>query len=464
MDTGKMTDETVEDARIARVGQATSLRSLPNELLSFVFEHCYLLSRADPPIEIVLSHLNRQFRAVAVNTRMLWARIDVFLTTHFDQVLAYLHRSGTLAFDLFFNIHTNPAGAQSEYDQESRFFLYNSTRWTLIMSHMIRCRRLTVRFDDNGTKILHELVASLRTVRAPLLQSLQVETPYDIGDYFLGPYLNILGEVAPSLTAVRIVGWGLHQCLPPLTTVTSLTLLWASRLMLWSDLRSILSGSLSLSCLVLGDIFAGYLPSNLESSIILPSLRQLGILVNSRDGSPFVDDVLFAISAPVLEVLYIDNAIEVDLVNLPQSYPQLQNPNRFPHLRHVIVRLLSGQEISQQTWSGFFSVFPRVAHFALLSYAQHAIQFESLIGLLALKSEDRVNFTGPITSVPELISLSFNNMTVSAAMLLCDLVSSRAAAGHPLTSLRLPANILHEETFADSLNILRTLVEVRAYQ
>jgi hypothetical protein len=446
--------------------QIHSLSSLPNELLSAVFEHGHLLSRSSPPIEIVLSQINRRFRAVAINTRMLWTRIEISLTTPFEKVLSYLQRSGSFALDLSFNIRIN-SSPHSEYESESGapLYIYADVQWETIMSHMTRCRQLSARFDRNSTMVLHHMVTSLRAVNVPLLQSLQIESPYEIAhDYEPGVYEHIFTGGAPSLTTVRIEGWGLHFCIPPLTAVTSLTILSASQMMLWSDLRDILSGNLALTCLVVGDVFGEYLPSELESSIILPSLRYLRIFVNDRDGTPFIDDVLLAISAPALACLFIDHVIQADLVNLPESYPQLRNPNRFPCLRRLIVSLLSGQEVSQPTWITFFNVFPHVTHFSLRSDTDEVVRSDPFIALLALSVDGPVSWARPLIPVPELHTLAFHKISLNAASSLCDLVSTRAVAGRPLTSLLLPASILHDETFADSLDRLQALVDVGEYQ
>src|ERR1700735_2609495 len=90
--------------------QTAPISMLPNELLGIIFEYCYPPStslRTGPPIEIVLSHINQQFRYIAINTRLLWARIELSFHTPFDKVIAYLERSRTSPFDLYIDIDTN---------------------------------------------------------------------------------------------------------------------------------------------------------------------------------------------------------------------------------------------------------------------------------------------------------------------------------------------------------------------
>jgi hypothetical protein len=447
--------------RNSLTNQFAPILSLPNELLSAIFQQGHLHSQKSPPIEIVMSHLNRRFRAVAMYTRLLWAKIEIFSSTPFDKVHAYLHRSGRTAFDLSFNIDTKHCCPRYSLDPTSAALLFTDAEWGTIMSHMTRCRRFSARFDSDSCIILHDMVDRLREVNAPLLRSFQIESLYWVDEQYLEPHRKILNGGAPSLTTVKVKGWGLHYCLPPLTIVTSLTLLPASLLTTWADLRDILSGNLALTCLVIGDIFVQYLPDGFESAIILPSLKFLRIFVNDRGGAPYVDDVLLAISSAVLECIFIDNAIEVDLTNIPEAYPQLAMSGRFPCLQHIIISLFGGLDVSQEGWTTLFTVFPSITRFSLRSNDE-AVQSESLIALLGHHTADSIS--PMVLILPNLHTLTFGKISKDAVPSLCDLVSTREAAGRPLRLLHLPAYILHDEALGDSLSRLRERVEVQEYQ
>jgi hypothetical protein len=116
--------------------------SLPNELLSIIFEHGHLHSPScgSLPFEIVVSHLNRRFRAIAISTRLLWIKIEISLTTPFDKVMAYLKRSGTSAIELSVNI--DAPGPASEYNSRSAALLYTCAGWATVMPEMIRCHNV----------------------------------------------------------------------------------------------------------------------------------------------------------------------------------------------------------------------------------------------------------------------------------------------------------------------------------
>ena len=434
------------------------ISSLPNELLSSIFEHGQLhsMSRGSLPFEILVSHLNRRLRAVAIRTRLLWVKIEISLATPFDKVMAYLQRSGTFTIDLSVNIDTQPS-PDSEHNGRSAALLYTCAGWAIVMSEMTRCRRFCARFGENHSRSLQDMIGSLHAVKAPHLEYFRIESLCQASQHDTGPYRKILNGGAPSLKTIWIDGWGLHQCLPPLTAITSLVLFPASHLMLWSDLREIISGSLTLTFLTIGDIFAEYLSDDFQSGIFLPSLQTLRISINEMDGSPFIDDVLMAISAPQLECLLIDHVMESDLMNTPQSYPQLQDTERFPHLRRLIISLNRDQKVSQEAWSTFFSVFPHITHFSLQSEADEVIWTEPLITTLAVCS------MGPLI-LPVLATLSFNKICATTVTSLCHLVTMREAAGHQLRSLYLPATIVDDGTLADSLGHLRRWVEVKEYQ
>ena len=434
------------------------ISSLPNELLSSIFEHGQLhsMSRENLPFEILVSHLNRRLRAVAIRTRLLWVKIDISLTTPFDKVMAYLQRSGTFTIDLSVNIDTQPH-PDSEHNARSAALLYTCAGWAIVMSEMIRCRRFYARFGENHSRSLQDMIGSLHAVKAPHLEYFRIESLCQSSQHDTGPHRKILNGGAPSLKTILIDGWGLHQCLPPLTVITSLTLFPASYLMLWSDLREILSGNLTLTFLTIGDIFAEPLFNDFESGIFLPSLQTLRIFINEMNGSPFIDDVLMAISAPRLKCLLLDHVIEVDLVNTPQSYPQLQDTERFPNLRHLIICLNREQKVSQESWSTFFSVFPHITHFTLQSQADEVIWTEPLTTTLA------VCLMGPLI-LPSLDTLSFNKICATTVTSLCHLVTMREAAGHRLRSLYLPATIVHDGTLTDSIGHLRRWVEVKEFR
>lgn len=444
--------------------QLAPVLSLPDELLGVIFEALssdIILMSDSPPIQISLSHVSRRFRHIAMSTRRLWTRIEVSLYTPFDMIISYLQRSRSFPFDLRFDIDANQGSdSSSDSEFESDVSLYTDAEWKTIMSYMIYCRRFSARSND--PIVITDIIDRLHTVKAPLLQSFQIGC-YDVNvdiRHYLASRRNIIDGGAPALTFIRIDGWSLYQCLPPLSRVTSLTLLGALQLMQWIDFRNMVGNHLALTRLVIGSIFSDpYIPQYFESTIVLSSLKSLHIYI---DDNAIADQILLAISASALEFLTLGNVIEQDLMNIFE-HPQLRNPDRFPYLRYLNISLsYDGPPIGREAWTSFCSLFPCITHFTVRLCADEPCTLEPF--MVALGFSIMAPSPGPHI-LPKLHTLSFyQKKSQKNIVMLRNLVSNRAAAGQPLSLLQLPTAILHDEDFANSLIWLREHVEVREYQ
>lgn len=172
--------------------------SLPNELLSAIFEVLACdKSPTSPHIGILLSHVSRRFRDVAMNTRLLWTRIEVSLYTSFDMIIAYLQRSGSSPFDLRFGIDIDD-DPDSEF--ESDVSLYTDREWETIVSYLNHCRRFSIRSND--LHFIEKLIDKLEAAKAPLLQSFRIECHNDFSNLqsCLVSCCKIIDGDAPALT------------------------------------------------------------------------------------------------------------------------------------------------------------------------------------------------------------------------------------------------------------------------
>ena len=115
------------------------------------------------------------------------------------------------------------------------------------MSYMTRCRRFFARSED--TSAIEDLSDRPSAVHAPLLQSLRIECR-ETG-YRMSCPRNIITGGAPALTSFRIEGLELHQCLPPLTNVRSLTLWRTSGMVWWMEFLGLVNGRLALTHLAI---------------------------------------------------------------------------------------------------------------------------------------------------------------------------------------------------------------------
>jgi hypothetical protein len=408
--------------------QITPISSLPNEILGVIFEAlAFTVSPKMSPTEIILSHVSQRFRDIAMNTHLLWTQINVSDCTPFNMVKAYLQRSGLSSFNLRFIINNwRYRSDTAEVDS-----LYSDVEWQTILSYMHRCRRFFA--QSCGYKIMEGLIKRLRGVKAPLLRSFRIEFENQMGIESLLAYKDkILDGETPALTSVRINGWSLLACLPPLTSVTSLTLLRPVQLMTWRDFRDMVGGHQALTHLVIGDIFYHRrMPTGFESSISLPSLKSLRIYLQDERHID-ADQMLLSISAPVLEFLQLDDICDPDLVAIP-GHPQLQNPRRFPCLQHLTISLLRGQVVRRDSWTLFCSIFPCITHFTLGLIARETHMATPLMEAL---NPGIAAGTGSSFILPKLRVLSFDQRHIDITSL-CNMVVNRAAAGQPLGSLQL---------------------------
>ena len=198
--------------------------------------------------------------------------------------------------------------------------------------------------------------------------------------------------------------------------------------------------------------------NSVDLTISLPLLKSLRI----DTVAPTMGQLLAAISAPALEFLGLDNIIEKDLVAIFERLQLQAYPHRFPCLQDLSVSLLRGRLIRQVLWTPFCSVFPHITHLTVLLYADEIYTLKPLMVALSLKIRAAPN-SPPIPLVlPKLQTLSFNHESIGTVML-CDVVSNRAVAGHALSSLQ-PRGILDNNAYSSSLDWLREHVKVGEHQ
>jgi F-box-like len=430
--------------------QVTPISSLPNEILGIIFEAlAFTVSPKMPPTEIILSHVSQRFRDIATNTHLLWTQINVSNCTPFDMVNAYLQRSGLSSFNLCFVDNWRCRG-RAEFDS-----LYSDVEWQTILSYMHRCRRFSA--QSCGYDIMANLIDRLRGVKAPLLRSFQIKFVGQMDMELVSAHkdFKIFDGDTPALTSVRIEGWSLLECLPPPTSVTSLTLLRPVQLIEWHDFRDMVGGHQALTHLVIGNIFDH---RRMPTRISLPSLKSLRIYPQCERHTD-ADEMLLSISAPVLEFLRLDNICDRDLVAIPE-HPQLKDTRRFPCLRHLTISLLRYEVVHCDSWTLFCSIFPCITHFTLR--LTHIDTHMSATPLMEALNPGIATGTSSSFILPKLRVLSFNFRNIDITSF-CNMVVNRAAAGQPLGSLELPGTNKFDLGYKLLLDELRQYVEVGRY-
>jgi hypothetical protein len=342
--------------------RAAPVASLPNEILSTVFE-AGCLSLPSPSLssfEITVSHVTRHWRDVAMNTPSLWTVIAILNRKYvLDMVEAYLARSKSLTLDISIHLATKSPST----DSVMRAIILHIGRWR---SFLVVCDPLWWHFSI--------MVKSLHSCCAPRLESVEIvsyefgwgvdvedASVYDGGDAGEEDGSNaceIFTGGATLLKTVRMKGICLFDCLPAPSMVTSLHIHGATEEPLAYTKFCVIFRSLpALTHLFLYD-YRVELPGGSASSVVFPSLSSLRILSSGRGR---LDPMLLAIiSAPQLRHLFVDEFCN-DAMEFLVRYPGWSTTSpRYPLLSSLTLDLL--EHIVPYTWRLIEQSFATVAN------------------------------------------------------------------------------------------------------
>ncbi|KIM89986.1 hypothetical protein PILCRDRAFT_812781 [Piloderma croceum F 1598] len=418
------------------INMLAPVSSVPNELLSMIFQAGYESSSF--PFEIIVSQVTRLWRRVAVNTPQLWTRIYVG-RVHAGYFMAetYLSRSGALPLDLHIDMysgHTNMA----EIILACKIFHSDASRWRRLKVHLVWWQGLV------------RLLESLASANVPSLQSLQIYFDYDVSDDTDVIAHSIFTGGAPSLASLKLHGFGLDCCLPPLTMLNTLEIhhpLRGDRISL-ACLASMLDGLPLLTHLVInGDFIHGWTP---DTQINLPSLRSFHL--NTYNEIDQIPGLLNAIAAPLLHTLLLESVICDEIDAFAESWcPTLQTP-KYPSLRSLALFTTSSHPIQADAWPNIFRVFPSITHFSL-SHWEWELFSKSL-----LEPEEPADI--PIWPGLDTVILVTAHDAGAFPPLLRETIPLLIASGYPIRKLQLSQNMI--TAMADDLTHLGTQVEVTA--
>ncbi|RDB28527.1 hypothetical protein Hypma_014941 [Hypsizygus marmoreus] len=418
------------------INKAAPIGSIPPEILCQIFEIANGVKQTEDyrpwsypsrhkSLPIVVSQVSRYWRDVAINYPLLWTDIDISPPWSLNTIRLFLSRSQTCPIALSLAIPSLYIGSLLSPTA------INTSAWLLydvIASHIPRCRRITVKGDFERTMPL--LDAFLNTIQhssVPLLEQLVFhvtgvsefnEEHQDVGE----TPLFQLG--APSLTHVRLSGFAVPNCLPPLSQVTSLHLSVGDSTTThlrssFYDFSEMLLACPSLNTLAIYDDFV-WGPWPPTSEISLPSLRSLQIYGTFT----CVSDLLRVIVAPLLEDLVIAPVVMDDLLEYHQFHHSTTSP-KFRTLRSLTLSPVSA--------AGFELV--KLAAECFPAVEQLTIPNIDSEGFLAV-------FTDPTIDVlwPDLKTLALRDIDGSTKTALLKFLSFRNAAAYSLQSLCLDAS------------------------
>jgi hypothetical protein len=410
--------------------------SVPNELLSMIFQAGYESSSF--PFEIIVSQVTRLWRCVAINTPQLWTRIHVGRNVRDSMAETYLSRSGALPLDLHIDMHS-AHGSMEEVIFACKIFHSGASRWRRLKVHLVWWQGLV------------RLLESFACAGVPPLQSLQIyfdDGVSDADDDTNAIAHSIFTGGAPSLASLKLHGFGLHCCLPPLTMVNTLEIhepFRGDKISL-ACLASMLDGLPLLTHLVInGDPIHGWTP---DTQINLPSLRSFHL--HTYDETTQIPGLLNAIAAPLLHTLLLESVICDEIDAFAESWcPTLQTP-KYPSLRSLALFTASNHQIRADAWTNIFRVFPSVTHFSV-SHWDWELFSKSL--LEPQEPTDILRWPGLDTVT---VITAFN--AGAFPTLLRETIPALIASGHPIRKLQLSQYMI--TAMGDDLAHLETQVEV----
>lgn len=186
------------------VGMLSPISIIPNEILSTTFEAVCLSPSLRPTqlsFEIVLFHVSRHWRSVALNDPHLWTgiHVDPRASGPLSMTEAYLSRSGALLLDINLNL-----GYRTKVEV--------APIYQVLAAHLHRWYQLQlVCFRQE----LNTLLDLIQTPAAPHLRRIDISLDPPTSDVNRNMInRDIFSKEASSLMYIRLRG--LQSCLPPI--------------------------------------------------------------------------------------------------------------------------------------------------------------------------------------------------------------------------------------------------------
>lgn len=456
----KASIDTMEKEYAILHNQCSTIYTLPNEILSEIFEclfHSSHHSAGDSlPYELCISHVSRRWRDIAIGSQILWTKLKIKDESPTDMISSYINRSGGRSLDVAITLSMTSKEAIKV--------------WPVSLQILPLARQLLLECQSWYT--LRQILDDLLVLHAPYLQSLHIYTraPEDSDEYTPNPLRQILINGASALSDLRLIGWTLPRCLPPLSAVTSLALHDTGRMTGWHEFRDILDGQTALTYLDIGDIFVyDSFPDDFECAIRLPALCFLQISMRGR--CPYPEDILAVIHAPALVELRMVRLGWQDFEDLSQKLSSSQMLHHFPSLRTIVV--VPGHSTGlARPWIAFLSIFPQVKKVTLTRDCYDGQRLsndnpgysDSQGGLLNGFIHNCDAPTTALLLLPQLQVLSFSELTTSSINPMIEVILRRQSRGLGIKELHLPSALMSDPDFAENLTRFREMIEVKEYQ
>jgi len=366
--------ETMADVETRIINMTNTLAlvsSFPTEIIAAIFKEVGLsdgYSRGDMDMQcrklpsiVLASHVNRQFRDIAIGTSSLWSSIDLHLSSTMDLYLMdiYLERSKSSLLD----IHI--VGNIVNFDIVHRVV-------GRLLPHCGRWRSLSIEADS--TVCMHGIIPALQYLCVPKLVSMDISLfkPWD--PHLHGVCVSIFSGGALTLRSSKFVNLSLLECRPPLSALDTLDLQvvspWPMALK-YNEFRDILMAAPSLTDLRLSSMVFQLDPEVQLEPVDLPYLQILALSIDAAvyaGRSDLLIDIFKALRIPGLQTFKLYNLYSQHSATV-LHYLQAE-AHRYP--------LLHSLALKDVEWSGclipdIIHALPNITSLSLIRSAENVV-------------------------------------------------------------------------------------------
>lgn len=414
----------LQDAGVLEAALSESLRLnppvsiLPSEILEEIFQQGLSLddhlwdnhlwfkdeSRGRVPFILIASHVNHQWRGVAIDNSRFWGNLKISSSQSVTYLDMFLGRSGTCPLDIRVRAGQNWDIVKDKIKPLAR-------RWRLFSGSSFSA------FD------VDKMVSLLLPLSTPELEVLRIESY----DHFMRirrapDVLPILEGGAPKLSSLYLLDINLNSCFPPLSSLKSLDLyMYRPGVPLELDeARDVLTASPSLTHLKLASSVMGSVSCRHElPPIKLPSLRTLEVSFDLNCAPDRLICILVALETPILESLVIDRAPSPNIERIISAINGLRSAQDYSALHTLMF-----WDVDCAKWIDptFIRIMSAVTFLTIVRSAEDTI--------LRILLEQDTNKDAPLW--PDLRTLKVSVFDVE---LLCNVITDRIDKGRAIQTL-----------------------------